>query len=98
MFAPDLPAPTRFGSIVLHSPALCAVEVLGRRAWHHAQAHRDDERGEGVVSVAIAVLIMAFLGAIMYVAFSGTMKTAQSKTNCNVSTLSTDPTGAGAGC
>lgn len=28
-----------------------------------------DERGEGVISAAIAVLIMAFLGALMWVAF-----------------------------
>ena len=28
-----------------------------------------DERGEGVISAAIAVLIMAFLGAGMWVAF-----------------------------
>lgn len=29
-----------------------------------------DERGEGVISAAIAVLVMAFLGAAMWVAFS----------------------------
>ena len=29
-----------------------------------------DERGEGVISAAIAVLIMAFLGAGMWVAFN----------------------------
>ncbi len=28
-----------------------------------------DERGEGVISAAIAVLIMAFLGALMWVGF-----------------------------
>jgi hypothetical protein len=32
------------------------------------RAH-DDERGEGVISAAIAVLIMAFLGAAMWIAF-----------------------------
>lgn len=31
--------------------------------------HRD-ERGEGVISAAIAVLIMAFLGAAMWVGFN----------------------------
>lgn len=31
------------------------------------------ERGEGVVSVAIAVLIVAFLGVALYVAFSGVL-------------------------
>ena len=29
-----------------------------------------DERGEGVISAAIAVLIMAFLGAAMWVGFN----------------------------
>lgn len=29
-----------------------------------------DERGEGVISTAIAVLIMAFLGAAMWLGFS----------------------------
>ena len=29
-----------------------------------------DERGEGVISTAIAVLVMAFLGAAMWVAFN----------------------------
>ena len=28
-----------------------------------------DERGEGVISAAIAVLIMAFLGALMWIGF-----------------------------
>ncbi len=31
---------------------------------------RTDERGEGVISAAIAVLIMAFLGAAMWIAFN----------------------------
>lgn len=31
-----------------------------------------DERGEGVISAAIAVLVMAFLGVAMWVAFSTT--------------------------
>ena len=36
------------------------------RALRRADA---DERGEGVISAAIAVLIMAFLGALMWVGF-----------------------------
>jgi hypothetical protein len=31
-----------------------------------------DERGEGVISAAIAVLVMAFLGVGMWVAFNAT--------------------------
>ncbi|HET9690849.1 MAG TPA: hypothetical protein VFP61_06830 [Acidimicrobiales bacterium] len=30
----------------------------------------DDERGEGVISAAIAVLVMAFLGVGMWIAFN----------------------------
>ena len=32
---------------------------------------RADERGEGVISTAIAVLIMAFIGAAMWAVFNG---------------------------
>ena len=55
-----------------------------------------DERGEGVISAAIAVLIMAFLGAAMWVAFSGTMNKTQTKVDSNVTTIGSDsgtPTG-----
>jgi hypothetical protein len=38
---------------------------------------RHDERGEGVVSAAIAVLIMAFLGVGMWVAFNSTFSSAE---------------------
>ncbi|MEM9035193.1 MAG: hypothetical protein AAGA99_01815 [Actinomycetota bacterium] len=45
------------------------------RAVALAQAHlpelERDERGEGVISAAIVVLIMALLGAAMWVAFNG---------------------------
>lgn len=33
-----------------------------------------EERGEGVISLAIAVLIMAVIGAAMFVVFSGIAK------------------------
>jgi hypothetical protein len=33
-----------------------------------------DERGEGVISASIAVLVMAFIGVAMWVAFSGTFQ------------------------
>jgi type IV secretory pathway VirB2 component (pilin) len=32
---------------------------------------RSSEAGEGVISAAIAVLVMAFIGVMMWVAFSG---------------------------
>jgi hypothetical protein len=44
----------------------------------HARRDRFRDRlrgdaGEGVISAAIAVLVMAVIGAAMYLAFSGTM-------------------------
>lgn len=36
-----------------------------------------DERGEGVISAAIAVLIMSFLGVAMWVGFKATLGDAQ---------------------
>jgi hypothetical protein len=62
-------------------------------AWRRV---RRAETGEGVISAAIAVLIMAFLGAAMWFAFSHTMNTAQSKVDQNVSQLGSDQ-GAGTG-
>ncbi len=38
------------------------------RSW--LRSLHTDERGEGVISAAIAVLIMAFLGAAMWVGFN----------------------------
>ena len=40
--------------------------------------------GEGVISVAIAVLIMAFLGAAMWVGFQKMWKTTEANTNQKV--------------
>lgn len=40
-----------------------------------------DERGEGVISTAIAVLVMAFLGVLMWQLFSKTL--VDSNTNVN---------------
>ena len=45
-----------------------------------------DERGEGVISASIAVLVMAFIGVGMWVAFSGTFnhaaKHVDNQVNC----------------
>ena len=39
------------------------------------------DRGEGVISAAIAVLIMAFLGAAMWLGFQQMWKTTEATTN-----------------
>lgn len=43
-----------------------------------------DERGEGVVSMAIAVLIMAFLGVLVWAGFRATMQNTQTKVDDQV--------------
>ena len=40
-----------------------------------------DEAGEGVISAAIAVLVMAFLGVLMWELFRGTLTKANSDVN-----------------
>ena len=47
-----------------------------------ALAH--DDRGEGVISAAIAVLIMAFLAALMWVGFQTMWKSTETRTNQQV--------------
>jgi hypothetical protein len=56
------------------------------RAWLMGRLVRD-EAGEGVISAAIAVLIMAFLGVAMWVAFKATLKGATTNVNHQVSNI-----------
>ena len=58
---------------------------------------RRSELGEGVISAAIAVLVMAFLGAAMWIAFNGTMHTAQSKVDSNVNSIGSGGGASGGG-
>jgi hypothetical protein len=46
-----------------------------------------DEAGEGVISTAIAVLIMAALGAIMWVGFRAIWTNASSQTTSQINTI-----------
>lgn len=62
------------------------TSLLVAPAWLRGRT-RLDERGEGVVSAAIAVLVMAFLGAAMYVGFKQTLGSAQKKTDAQVSCI-----------
>jgi uncharacterized protein HemX len=59
--------------------------VAGRRRRPRRLKARD-ERGEGVISAAIAVLVMAFLGVGMWVAFNATFqhtaKNVDNQVNC----------------
>lgn len=46
-----------------------------------------DERGEGVISAAIAVLVMAFLGVAMWLAFDATFNHAATHVNDQVNCI-----------
>lgn len=65
---------------------MLTTALLAAPAWMRART-RIDQRGEGVVSAAIAVLVMAFLGAAMYVAFKQTLGSAQKKTDAQVACI-----------
>lgn len=64
-------------------------------AWVAVQAARvhltarlaTDDRGEGVISAAIAVLIMAFLGALMWVGFKSIWTDAEANTRDQVNRI-----------
>jgi len=45
------------------------------------------ERGEGVVSLAIGVVIMAFLGVMLWIAFKATLGSATDNVNQQVAKL-----------
>jgi hypothetical protein len=51
------------------------------------RAMRVDERGEGVISAAIAVLIMAGIGALMWIGFRSMWETTESNTNDKVAEI-----------
>lgn len=51
---------------------------------------RRSDRGEGVISTAIAVLVMAFLGAAMWVTFNTVWKDTAENTEDQVEIIGTD--------
>lgn len=63
----------------------------GRRRRRGRRA--DDERGEGVISAAIAVLVMAFLGVAMWVAFDATFSHAATHVNDQVNCIGAQTSG-----
>jgi hypothetical protein len=63
-----------------------AIHALRRAARRVADRLRDD-RGEGVISAAIAVLIMAGIGALMWIGFRGMWETTEANTNEKVAEI-----------
>jgi hypothetical protein len=72
---------------VITHPLLQAYVAVRALGVFTAERFRADERGEGVISAAIAVLIMAFLGAAMWLAFKGIFNDASDKTSDNVNKI-----------
>jgi hypothetical protein len=74
---------------------LVSTYVLGQSIWlagcersaGRARRRPHDERGEGVISAAIAVLVMAFLGAAMWIGFKAMWDTTEDKVNEKVSEI-----------
>jgi uncharacterized protein HemX len=48
------------------------------------------DRGEGVISAAIAVLIIAFLGAAMWIGFQQMWKTTEATTNDKITQIGSE--------
>jgi hypothetical protein len=63
---------------------LHVLDVVIRHRLRRLRRRRGDDRGEGVISAAIAVLIMAFLGAAMWVGFNQIWENAETTTGDNV--------------
>jgi hypothetical protein len=51
--------------------------------------HRRADRGEGVISAAIAVLIIAFIGAAMWLAFNSIWEDSEDRIRANVEQIGT---------
>jgi len=66
--------------------ARMTVACLGLRA-RAQQVLEGSEEGEGVVSLAIGVVIMAFLGVMLWVAFKATLGSATDNVNQQVAKL-----------
>jgi hypothetical protein len=87
---------------MIRLPASCAWTAAGLRAsMPHGSPSTTDpvgerrarlagDRGEGVISAAIAVLIVAFLGALMWVGFQTMFEKTQDKTDQQIEKIGQD--------
>lgn len=58
-----------------------------RPAGGHGGRRRRDDRGEGVISAAIAVLVMAGLGALMWVGFRAIWEDTEANTRDRIAEI-----------
>ncbi len=71
--------------------------TVGTRMLFDSVRPTHSDRGEGVISAAIAVLIMAFIGALMWVGFRTIWEDAESNTADCVDAIGSDAGDCGAG-
>jgi len=72
--------------LVTTADVIATGEIAAGEPTDRRVGRRRDERGEGVISAAIAVLIMAFIGVGMWVAFNGTFTHAAKNIDKQVNT------------
>jgi hypothetical protein len=66
---------------------ILSLVVVRRTATRLNHRFGGSDRGEGVISTAIAVLIVAFLGAAMYVVFTQILTSSGSKASSTVDNI-----------
>lgn len=66
------------------------MDLPGDRLGRFLRRLRDDQRGEGVISAAIAILVMAFIGVGAFVAYKAIMADVTKKTQDCVSAYVSD--------
>ena len=79
------------------SAAFLAAELHARTKHLIRSPRLRGDRGEGVISVAIAVLIMAFLGALMWVGLSNMWRDTEGKIKDQVNQIGGAGGGGGGG-
>lgn len=72
-----------------HAYASSAWVVTRSRVGTARARARSDDRGEGVISAALVVLIMAIIAALMWTAFKGIWDTVEDNTRTEVEKVGT---------
>ena len=70
----------------VHTYLVLTLDLAGR-AHGRMRGLARSERGEGVISTALAVLIMAIIGAAMWVAFDGIWESTERQTTDKVNEI-----------
>jgi hypothetical protein len=74
---------------ITQPPIVLQLFVAAKSAGMSALERATEERGEGVISAAIAVLIMAFLGVAAWLAFKGIFDGASEKAEQQINQVGT---------